>query len=34
MKDVYDIGPLSQSFPFDHDRLARAIAAAKIDRSH
>ena len=27
MKDFYDIWLLSQSFPFDDDRLARAIAA-------
>lgn len=27
MKDFYDIWPLSQSFPFDDDRLARAIGA-------
>jgi len=27
MKDFYDIWLLSQSFPFDNDRLARAIAA-------
>jgi hypothetical protein len=27
MKDFYDIWFLSQSFPFDDDRLARAIAA-------
>src|SRR3546814_3811416 len=27
MKDFYDIWILSRSFPFDNDRLARAIAA-------
>lgn len=27
MKDFYDIWLLSQSFPFDDDRLARAIAS-------
>ena len=27
MKDFFDIWLLSQSFPFDDDRLARAIAA-------
>ncbi len=27
MKDYYDIWVLSQSFEFDHERLARAIAA-------
>ena len=27
MKDFYDIWLLSQSFPFDNDRLARAIPA-------
>jgi len=27
MKDFYDIWLLSQSFPFDDDRLARAVAA-------
>jgi hypothetical protein len=33
MKDFYDIWLLSQSFPVDDDRLARAIAAAKIGRN-
>ena len=28
MKDFYDICLLSKSFPFDDDRLARAIAAS------
>jgi len=33
MQDFHDIWLLIQSFSFDHDRLARAIAAAKISRS-
>jgi predicted nucleotidyltransferase component of viral defense system len=32
MKDFYDIWLLSQSFPFDDDRLARAIAATFVRR--
>jgi predicted nucleotidyltransferase component of viral defense system len=32
MKDFYDVWLLSQSFPFDDDRLARAIAATSERR--
>lgn len=34
MKDCYEIWLLSQSFPSHDERLARAIAAAKIGRSN